>query len=202
MKRLLVLLLVSFTIMTTPSLAFTQGMMDSTRSLQVGTRSAISSDGHTAREEQEGKEIWEKLQTKKLECKNLTDGNYGALGEYFMGQMAGNSHEAMNTMMERMMGKDGEEQMHVTLGKRLSGCEPDAQIPQSSVGFIPMMWIMGSPPAGGSPQAGGGGNSMMGYGNFGGMMGGFGLLAIIFWIVLLIDLILFGVWLWKQIQKK
>ena len=43
---------------------------------------------------------------------------------------------------------------------------------------------------------------MMGYGNFGGMMGGFGFLGVIFWIVLLIDLILLGVWLWKQIQKK
>ncbi len=43
---------------------------------------------------------------------------------------------------------------------------------------------------------------MMGYGNFGGMMGGFGLLGGIFWIVLLIDLILLGIWLWKQINKK
>lgn len=42
----------------------------------------------------------------------------------------------------------------------------------------------------------------MGYGNFGGMMGRFGLLGTIFWIVLLIDLILFGVWLWKKIQAK
>lgn len=39
------------------------------------------------------------------------------------------------------------------------------------------------------------------------MMGGagggyFGLVAQVFWIVILIDLILLGVWLWKQIQKK
>ncbi|KKS83183.1 MAG: hypothetical protein UV59_C0047G0005 [Candidatus Gottesmanbacteria bacterium GW2011_GWA1_43_11] len=43
---------------------------------------------------------------------------------------------------------------------------------------------------------------MMSYGSFGGMMGGFGLLMFIFWIVLLTDLILLGVWLWKQINKK
>lgn len=43
---------------------------------------------------------------------------------------------------------------------------------------------------------------MMGYGNVGGMMGGFGILGTIFWIVLLVDLILLGIWLWKQIQKK
>jgi len=40
---------------------------------------------------------------------------------------------------------------------------------------------------------------MWGYGN---MMGGFGFLASVFWIVILVDMILLGVWLWKQIQKK
>lgn len=43
---------------------------------------------------------------------------------------------------------------------------------------------------------------MMGYGNFDGMSAGFGSIMFIFWIVILIDLILLGVWLWKQIQKK
>lgn len=45
---------------------------------------------------------------------------------------------------------------------------------------------------------------MMGYGNLGyNMMGfGFGVLATAFWLVILVDLILLGVWLWKQIQKR
>lgn len=35
------------------------------------------------------------------------------------------------------------------------------------------------------------------------MMGGQGFFFLtLFWIVLLIDLVLLGVWLWKQIQKK
>ena len=42
---------------------------------------------------------------------------------------------------------------------------------------------------------------MMGYG-FNGMMGGFGLVGSIFYIVILVDAILLGIWLWKQIQKK
>lgn len=45
---------------------------------------------------------------------------------------------------------------------------------------------------------------MMGW-NYGGMMGGygtFGTLALIFWIVLFVDAVLLGIWLWKQIQKK
>lgn len=45
---------------------------------------------------------------------------------------------------------------------------------------------------------------MMDYENWEGsgmMSSGFGILASIFWIVILVDLILLGVWLWKQINK-
>lgn len=35
-----------------------------------------------------------------------------------------------------------------------------------------------------------------------GMMGGFGLYASLLWLVLFIDAILFGIWLWKQINRK
>jgi len=53
---------------------------------------------------------------------------------------------------------------------------------------------------------------MMGFGGYRGMMdwgfsgnagwGWFGFLHIAFSIVILVDLILLGMWLWKQIQKK
>lgn len=148
---------------------------------QTNTESGVD---HTAREEQEGKEIWEKLQAKQLECKNLTDDNYGSLGEYFMGQMMGSSHEAMNNMMIQMMGEQSEEQMHIVIGKRLSGCEPNAQVPSSGIGFMPMMWMMG---LAGSPQVGGGGNSMMGG------LGGFGIFGwlsmILFWVLLILGVV-------------
>src|SRR3990167_5159561 len=144
----------------------------------------FAQDNHTAREEKEGKVIWEELQTKQITCDELSDGDFGVLGEYYMGQMVGDSHEAMNTMMERMMGKEGEEQMHVVMGKRLNGCQPDAQLPQGGVGFMPMMWMMG-----------GGGNPMMGTG-WGNMMGGwngFGLLGwipmLLFWILLILGVV-------------
>jgi len=42
--------------------------------------------------------------------------------------------------------------------------------------------------------------NMMNWGNGG--MAWFGALGIIFWLVILIDLILLGFWLWKQINKK
>ncbi len=32
--------------------------------------------------------------------------------------------------------------------------------------------------------------------------GGFGFLVSLFWIVILVDLILLGFWLWKQVKKK
>src|SRR3989344_8912925 len=88
--------------------------------LAQSNQSVDSFSNHTAREEQEGKEIGEKLQAKEVTCDTLSDEDFGALGEYYMGQMTGDSHEAMNTMMERMMGKEGEKQMHVVMGKRLS----------------------------------------------------------------------------------
>lgn len=39
------------------------------------------------------------------------------------------------------------------------------------------------------------GYNMMGY-------GALGILGSIFWFVILIDLILLGIWLWKQIERK
>lgn len=132
MKKLFVFLPLVL-VLIFPSSALTQSMMGPT------------SDYHTAREEAEGKKIWEKLQVKQLKCKNLTDENYEVLGEYFMGQSIGNTqrHAIMNQMMTSMMGEGGEKQMHVTMGKRLSGCEPNAQILSSGAGFMPMMWMMG-----------------------------------------------------------
>jgi len=41
---------------------------------------------------------------------------------------------------------------------------------------------------------------MMGYG-YGSMMGGWGSFGIITWLVVIIDLVLLGIWLWKQISK-
>jgi len=156
-------------------------------------------DNHTASEEVEGKEIWEKLQAKQLECKNLTDRNFEVLGEYFMGQSIGNTqrHALMNQMMASMMGEQGEEQMHIVMGKRLSGCDPNAQVPQNGWGFMPMMWMTG-----------GGGNPMMGYGGWGNMMGwgGFGIFGwifmIIFWVLIILGVIALTRYLVRSGQEK
>ena len=138
---------------------------------------------HTLREEQEGKELWDKLQSKEVACADLNGEQYGVLGEYFMGQMAGESHAAMNAMMIQAHGEDGEEQIHIVMGKRLSGCDTSAAFPAISGGWMPMMNMMwggwSSPFSSNSTN-----NNMM---NFGfGSFGGFGWIFMILWWVLII----------------
>ena len=86
MKKLLFIAVFIFIFgLTLPTFSFAQGMMGKT----TGTNNTAlqTDDGHTAREEAEGKAVWEKLQAKELTCKDLSDDNFGTLGEYFMGQM-------------------------------------------------------------------------------------------------------------------
>lgn len=151
------------------------------------------------KEEQDGKKILQKLKNKKATCENLTDKEFEKIGDYLMFQMIGDTrnHVAMDNRMKSMMGEKAEEQMHVVLGKRGSGCDKNAAIPTNMPNMFNWMF---------ENMQKGGGNNMMGPWGSGGMMGyGFGAFSVIgtiFWIVILIDLILLGVWLWKQIQKK
>ena len=87
-----------------------------------GGNEQASDDGAQAKEEAEGKALYEKLQAKQARCQDLKDNDFELIGEYMMGQRAGASHEQMNAMMKQMMGTDGEEQMHIIMGKKLSGC--------------------------------------------------------------------------------
>jgi hypothetical protein len=145
---------------------------------------SAQTDNHTAREEAEGEIVWQKLQSKEVACGDLSDGDFGALGEYYMGQMLGTSHEAMNIMMEQMMGREGEEQMHVTMGKRLSGCDTSAEVPSQGVGFMPMMQMMSN-------------NSMM---NFGfGSLGSFGWISmVLWWVLIIVGIVALIKWLMNQ----
>lgn len=162
-----------------PTPSFAQGMIGNI----TGTNNIAlknNDDGHTAREEAEGKAVWKKLQSKEIACKDLTDDNFGTLGEYFMGQMLGGSHEAMNNMMIRMMGEKSEEQAHIVMGKRLSSCDTSVAFSSQSVGFMPMMsmmWGGWSSPSGLNNQLN---NSMMNFGFT--PFGGFGwIFTVVFW---------------------
>ncbi|MFA5800437.1 MAG: SHOCT domain-containing protein [Candidatus Peribacteraceae bacterium] len=166
----------------------------------------VPGDNHTAREEAEGRSIWEKLQSKETACSDLSDEEFGSLGEFFMGRMMGNAHETMNNRMTRMMGEEGEKDMHIVMGKRMSGCEADAPFPRSFAqgGMMSMMTaMMGNGMMGGwSPQAVSGWqsgyvpdtmSSMMGYG-FGFMPFGF-LFMILWWVLLIVGIVALMRWL-------
>lgn len=43
---------------------------------------------------------------------------------------------------------------------------------------------------------------MMGYNGGYGMMGGMGLFGSLTWLVIIVDLVLVGVWLWQHVSKK
>ena len=140
-------------------------------------------DNHTAREEAEGEIVWQKLQSKEVVCGDLSDEDFGALGEYYMGQMLGDSHAAMNAMMIQMHGEEGEEQIHIVMSKRLSGCDISAEFSSGGSGWMPimnMMWEGWSSPFGNNNST----NNMM---NFGfGPLGDFGWIFMILWWVLII----------------
>lgn len=177
------------------SLAFLTTVSGATAHMMGGT---VAIDDHTAREEAEGRAMWDKLQAKQITCADVSDEDFGALGEYFMGLMLapsgvegmGNSHAAMNQMMVTMMGEEGEEQAHIVMGKRLSGCDPAAVFPSQGAGFMPMMnmmtggWSFDKARDGSSPFGFNSMNTMMnvGFGPF----GGFGWIFMILWWVLII----------------
>lgn len=187
MKNVVISIILMLTWFILPPTSFAQGMMGETNMMST-TSSTV--DTHAVAEETKGKEIFNQLQSKQATCQNLSDDDFEVLGEYFMGQMAGSSHEAMNTMMSQMMGNDGERQMHIAMGKRLSGCDTNAPMPQNmtNAGIMPMMMSMM-----------GGRNSMM---DIWGINSLGEVLSLVSSILVVIVLSLSAIWFWKQINKK
>ena len=171
-------------------------------------------------EEQEGKFFLDSLNNKTVVCSQLEDADFEKIGEYFMGQSIGDTseHIAMNEMMKSMMGEQGEEQMHIAMGKRMSNCEPGIPMPQNMMNgsMMPMMMnMMGSGMMGGQNPtqanlAQGMGSGMMGNNAFGFGMpflnyGYFSAWNILYALLLvgLVALVFLGVFkLWKDVNKK
>lgn len=95
---------------------------------------------YTAQEEIEGQTIYSNLTSGQVNADQFTNEDLGKIGEYFMGRMVGNTqrHAFMNQMMTNMMGENGEEAIHINLGRRymdrltnttssnmMSGCRVD-----------------------------------------------------------------------------
>src|SRR3989344_1551237 len=168
-----------------------------------------SNTNQTAQEEASGKVIYDNLQINKVSCSNLSDNDFELLGDYYMGQMMGSSHSAMDNLMTQRIGEDNNRLMHIALGKRFSNCDSSASFPSQGVGFLPMMGMMGnwsSYDNNGSYTQPNNFNSMMGN-YFGNSMMGFGygygagwlgmIFMIIFWtlvIILIVVLVRGLVW--------
>ena len=90
------------------------------------------SSGQTGADDTAGKTIFTQLQNKQISCQDLTDDDFDKLGDYFMGDMMGSAHDTMDTLMTQRLGDQGEQQMHIAMGKRLSGCDVNAAIPQGA----------------------------------------------------------------------
>jgi len=141
-------------------------------------RSIIAPSTQDIRDIQTGQDLYSKFQSKQLSCNQLKDNDFEKIGEYVMDQRFNNTnlHIQMNNTMKQMMGEQSEENMHIRLGRLATGCDTNF----SNKGGV---------------------RNMMGWGYSGMMSAGFGFLGTIVWIVVLIDLILLGIWLWKKIQK-
>src|SRR3989339_644339 len=102
-----------------PSFSFAKGMMGF--SYSSPDNAAVQSQ---QQEEQEGKQFLDNLNSKTVTCSHRKDADFEKISEYFMGQSIGDTvrHIAINEMMKTMMGELGEEQAHIAMGKRVSGC--------------------------------------------------------------------------------
>lgn len=133
---------------------------------------------------QTGQNLYTKFQNKEVSCSNLQDTDFEKIGEYTMNLQFSdtNSHIQMNNRAKQMMGDQGEERMHIAIGRSVTNCDTTNQ--QGGVKNMMGNW--------------GWAGSMMGWAGF----GGFNLFTFLFCMVVFIDLVLLGFYLWKQINKK
>jgi hypothetical protein len=117
----------------------------------------------------DGARIMREVRQGERSCGSLSRADFVAVGEYVMGTRfeSAEAHEAMDRLMDRMMGERAEEQMHEYMGRRATGCG-GGSVPG---GFMDMMGMMGT-----MAGSGGGGSAGMmgGAGGSGSMMNGFG----------------------------
>ncbi len=182
-KKIVILFLFIFISLTIIPHAHAQMMMNGSDTSSVNPTDIKQQQ----QDEATGKKLFEQFQNNQTTCNKFTDSDFEKIGEYTMSQMfSGNTaqHVVMNERIKQMRGTTGEEQMHTQIGKSVTSCTSSK-----------------------TDYANGGVSHMMGFGGYGsnGMMGGnfgwFGAFAMIGWVVILIDLILAGVWLWQQIRS-
>ncbi len=199
MKKLLLIIILFVLFSLLPQTSHAQGMMGGFQNPSP----TIDPTSTTAQDEAAGKAVWDKLQNKQVTCSQLTDDNFDVLGDFFMGNMVGVNHDAMNQMMVQRLGQDGEKQMHIALGKRLSGCNANATLPQGASYFTPMMGfgnMMGN--FNNTPSYRGNSKGMMGYSYGNNVLPRFWFLGALTWIALIVFLASGSIYFWKEIKRK
>src|SRR3990172_3278871 len=135
----------------------------------------------------EGQRLQQQLLDGEIECADMSDSQFESMGENYMEQMMGTSHEQMDIIMSNMMGSTGADQWHTVMGKRLSQCDTTAQYPSSGQSFGPMMGMMGFSMMGGNSF---GNNYVWGMPWYMGIWSIVALLVLILFVVLLFMAIL------------
>ena len=139
-----------------------------------------------------GRALYQQLQAGQIQCSALTQDDFENLGEYFMQQVTGTGHPAMDAMITNMMGPEGDAAIHIAWGERYSGCYANAALPgawstsgdnSNYYGFMPMMGYYG----------GYGYGPMMGWGYGGGWLGW--ILMALFWVLVIVGIITLIRWL-------
>ncbi len=123
------------------------------------------------------------MDLKNIDCNTTGDSDFAKLGSFWMEKMFGENHDSVDKMMMSQMGTS-EQDMHVLMGKRMSGCV-DARTGMMGDMMMSMM------------TAGTQGSGMSG--TMGAGMGG-GAIGSIFMILFLAVIILAIIWLYKQVR--
>lgn len=163
MRKIVVGIISGVALIGFAGVASAQGMMGGYGYDEAATASQATASTSDAGEAT-GAALLQKLQANQLTCSQLTDTDFASIGDYYMGQMMGSYHYRMDQYMTDTLGAQGDEQMHIALGERLSGCNTAAAYPQGGSGFFPLMTGM----------MGGGYPPRLASGEAGGMMGGYG----------------------------
>ena len=146
--------------------------------------------------DQAGQQLWQELKNKSVTCDRLTQDDFAKLGDYFMGQMMGSAHDSMDQLMTQRLGENGDQQMHVAVGERLSGCNSNAALPVGGNGFWSMMgdWNNSQGNRGGYPM-------MFGAANWNPATGVERAIISLFFLAGAVDLGLGGLLLIKKLRK-
>lgn len=89
----------------------------------------------------QGQKIARQLQSRSASCATLSASDFEHLGEYAMERALGSrvAHQAMNTRMESMLGKETTDRMHDAMGRRFADCPASGSVGGGMMGTGGMM---------------------------------------------------------------